>query len=69
MLEKIEKFQILLLAVVLGISGIIATVIFTKTMSKDVITVTGSYSQTMNDCLIIKEGRILDNEIIVYQHR
>ncbi len=47
MLEKIEKFQILLLALVLGICGIIATVIFTNTMSKDVITVTGSYSQTV----------------------
>lgn len=47
MLEKLEKFQILLLALVLGISGIAATLIVTKTMSKDVITVTGSYSQTV----------------------
>ena len=47
MLEKIEKFQLLLLALILGISGIIATFIVTKTMSKDVITVTGSYSQTV----------------------
>lgn len=47
MLEKIEKFQLLLLAVILGVAGIIATVIFTNTMSKDVITVTGSYSQTV----------------------
>lgn len=47
MLEKIEKFQLLLLALILGISGIIATVITTKTLSKDVISVTGSYSQTV----------------------
>lgn len=47
MLEKLEKFQVLLLAFVLGISGIIATVITTKTLSKDVISVTGSYSQTV----------------------
>ena len=47
MLEKLEKFQLLLLAVILGISGIIATVVTTKTLSKDVISVTGSYSQTV----------------------
>lgn len=47
MLEKIEKFQLLLLALILGISGIIGTFIVTKTLSKDVITVTGSYSQTV----------------------
>lgn len=47
MLEKIEKFQILLLGLVVGISGIIATWIITNTVSKDVITVTGSYTQTV----------------------
>ena len=47
MLEKIEKFQLLLLAVILGIAGVISTMMVTKTMSKDVISVTGSYSQTV----------------------
>ncbi len=47
MLEKIEKFQILLLGLVIGISAIAATVILANTVSKDVITVTGSYSQTV----------------------
>ena len=45
MLEKIEKFQILLLAVVIAIGGIIASSILTGALSKDVISVTGSYSQ------------------------
>lgn len=45
MLEKLEKFQILLLGLVIGIAGIIATVIIANTLSKDVISVTGSYSQ------------------------
>ncbi|HCB11242.1 MAG TPA: SIMPL domain-containing protein [Cyanobacteria bacterium UBA11991] len=45
MLEKIEKFQVLLLGLVIGIAGIIATVIISNTLSKDVISVTGSYSQ------------------------
>lgn len=47
MLEKIEKFQILLLALILGLCGILATVIITQNLSKDVISVTGSYSQTV----------------------
>ena len=45
MLEKIEKFQILLLGLLLALGAIISTAIFANTMSKDVITVTGSYSQ------------------------
>ena len=45
MLEKIEKFQILLLGLLLALGAIISTAIFANMMSKDVISVTGSYSQ------------------------
>ena len=45
MLEKIEKFQILLLGLVLAIGGIVATGIIASKMTRDVISVTGSYSQ------------------------
>ncbi len=45
MLEKIEKFQILLLGLVLAIGGICATSIIASKLSRDVITVTGSNSQ------------------------
>lgn len=47
MLEKIEKFQILLLGLVIGISGIIATGIIANKLTRDTISVTGSYSQTV----------------------
>ena len=45
MLEKIEKFQVLLLALVLAIGLVISTMIVTRNMSNDSIFVTGSYSQ------------------------
>ena len=47
MLDKIEKFQILLLGLFIALGGIIATFIIAGTLSKDVISVTGSYSQTV----------------------
>ena len=47
MLEKIEKFQILLLGLFLALGGIIATGIIASKMTRDVITVTGSYSQNV----------------------
>ena len=47
MLEKVEKFQILLLGLVIGLSGVAATGMITSKMSRDVISVTGSYSQTV----------------------
>lgn len=47
MLEKIEKFQILLLGLVIGLSAIIATGILASKMTRDTISVTGSYSQTV----------------------
>lgn len=58
MLEKIEKFQILLLAVVIAIGGIIASGILTGALSKDVISVTGSYSQQ-----VISDSGIFEFEI------
>ena len=45
MLEKIEKFQILLVGIIIVLGGIIATGMVTSRISKDVISVTGSYSQ------------------------
>lgn len=47
MLEKLEKFQVLLLGLIIAIGGIIATTIITSAMSKDSISVTGSYSQNV----------------------
>jgi len=47
MLEKIERFQILLLAVVIALGGIVATGMITSKMSRDIITVTGSYSENV----------------------
>ncbi len=47
MIEKIEKFQILILGLILALGGIIATGIIADSISKDVITVTGSYSQNV----------------------
>ena len=47
MLEKIEKFQILLLGLVIGLCAIIATGILASKMTRDTISVTGSYSQTV----------------------
>lgn len=47
MLEKLEKFQILSLAVVLAIGGIIVANIITGAISKNAISVTGSYSQNV----------------------
>ena len=47
MLEKLEKFQTLLLALVITAGIIIAAQIITHAISKDVITVTGSYSQNV----------------------
>lgn len=47
MLEKIEKFQILLLAVVIAIGAVISANILTGAISKNAISVTGSYSQNV----------------------
>lgn len=45
MLEKIERFQILLLGLVIALGGIIATGMITSKLSRDTISVTGSYSK------------------------
>lgn len=47
MLEKIERFQILSLGLALALGGIVATGMITSKMSRDVISVTGSYSQNV----------------------
>lgn len=47
MLEKLEKFQILLLGLLLALGGIIATGIIASKMTRDVISVTGSYTQNV----------------------
>ncbi|MCQ2754870.1 MAG: SIMPL domain-containing protein [bacterium] len=47
MLEKIEKFQILLLSVVIMLGLIISSIVVTNALSKNSITVTGSYSQNV----------------------
>ena len=47
MLEKLEKFQILLLSVVITLGVVTAANIITKGISKDVISVTGSYSENV----------------------
>lgn len=47
MLERLEKFQILLLSLIIAIGVIISANIISGAVSKDVITVTGSYSQNV----------------------
>ena len=47
MLEKIEKFQVLLLSVILGVSAVISVGIVSNAISDDTIFVTGSYSQNV----------------------
>ncbi|MBR1424881.1 SIMPL domain-containing protein [bacterium] len=47
MIEKIEKFQILILAVIFATAGLIAASMVTKSMSNNSISVTGSYSQNV----------------------
>ena len=47
MLEKLEKFQIIILSLVITLGIIIGANIITKSISKDVISVTGSYSQNV----------------------
>lgn len=47
MLEKLEKFQVLVLGLVIAIAGVISADMITKAISKDVISVTGSYSQNV----------------------
>ena len=44
---KLEKFQVLFLSIILGCSLVFATKLVTSAITKDVITVTGSYSQTV----------------------
>lgn len=58
MLEKIEKFQILLLAFIFTIGGLIAVSMFTSSMSKDVVFVTGSYSQN-----VVSDSGMLEFEL------
>lgn len=47
MLEKLEKFQIIILSIVLAIGLVYSTNIATSNLSKDVIFVTGSSSKTV----------------------
>lgn len=58
MLEKLEKFQILLLSVVIAIGGIAAASILTGAISKNAISVTGSYSQN-----VVSDSGLLEFEI------
>ena len=46
-MDKLEKFQILIFSVVIACAIIFATKLITGAITKDVITVTGSYSQTV----------------------
>ena len=47
MFEKFEKFQVLLLSIVIAIGLVVAANIITSAISKDSIVVTGSYSQNV----------------------
>lgn len=47
MWDKIEKFQLLLLAVIFALGGICATCMIVKSISNNSVTVTGSYSQNV----------------------
>lgn len=45
MLDRIEKFQLLLVGIIVVLGGLLATGIVAGRLSRDVISVTGSYSQ------------------------
>lgn len=47
MLDKLEKFQVIVLSIIIAIGLIVAANIITGAISKDSIVVTGSYSQTV----------------------
>ncbi len=47
MLEKLEKFQLLLLSIVIGLALVLAASVITNSIRKDSISVTGSYSQNV----------------------
>ena len=46
-MEKLEKYQILLLGLLITISIMFSAVVISKSLSRNVITVTGSYSQNV----------------------
>ena len=46
-MDKLERFQLLFLAIIIACALIFATRLVTGAITKDVITVTGSYSQTV----------------------
>ncbi len=58
MLEKIARFQILLLAIIFTLGGIIAIKMVTSSISNNSISVTGSYSQK-----VISDSALLDIDI------
>ena len=62
MIEKLEKFQTLILALIIAIAIVIAANAITKPLSKDTITVTGSYSENV----VSDRGR-LEFEIVTKQ--
>lgn len=47
MLDKLEKFQVTVLAVIIAVGLVAAANVITSSISKDSIAVTGSYSQTV----------------------
>ena len=47
MLEKLEKFQVLLLSLVISAGVVIAANTVTSAITKDTVVVTGSYSQNV----------------------
>ena len=47
MLEKLEKFQVLILSVVIAVGVVFSAKLITGAISKDSITVTGSYSENV----------------------
>ena len=47
MLEKLEKFQVLVLSVIIALGVVFSAKLITGAISKDSITVTGSYSQNV----------------------
>ena len=58
MWEKIERFQILSLAVIFALGGIIATGMIVNSISNNTVSVTGSYSQN-----VTSDSGLLDLEL------
>ena len=69
-MDKLEKFQVLFLSIIIACAIVLATKLITGAITKDVITVTGSYSQTVTSDTGLCEFEIVtrqETKALAYQ--